>query len=170
MFGSMWASGSILKTLALLGLLLSFGPPVKAQYPQDAATAGASDTTVEVGDRVIVGGEGWKPGSTVELRLPSTNVGQARVNRQGEFSTRVTIPDGVPSGEQLIKVSGTSVASEPSEIGIRMIVAGTSVLTDEDDVSFTGASIGMWIMLAVGLFLVGILAALQVRRRTSPQR
>jgi hypothetical protein len=137
----------------------------QAQYPQDAATAGTSDTTVETGQRVTIGGEGWDPGSRVELRWPSATLGNAQVDRRGNFSTTVTVPQDTPGGERFVSVVGTSVGGEPTEIGIRMLVGGEPASADE--VSFTGVNIGLWLLGAVGLFLVGILAALGVRRRTS---
>ena len=150
----------------LVALVLLVALPAQAQYPQDAATAGTSDTTVEMGQRVIIGGEGWKPGSQVALTLRTESLGEARVDPRGNFSTTVAVPEDTPGGERFISVVGTSVGGEPSEIGIRLLVAGSST---EQEVSFTSVNIGLWMLLALGLILVGMLAALGVRRRTSTQ-
>lgn len=153
-------------TSALLVGIVIFAAPAWAQYPQDAATAGTSDTTVETGQRITIGGEGWDPGSSVELSWPSATLGRARVDRRGNFTTTVTVPEDTSGGERFVSVVGTSVGGEPTEIGIRMLVGG-SPASAGNEVSFTGINIGLWMLGAVGLFLVGILAALGVRRRTS---
>jgi hypothetical protein len=138
-----------------------------AQYPQDAATAGASDTTVTSGEDVTIGGEGWNPGSTVALRLPSFDLGLVPVDEQGQFSTTLTIPADVSKGEQFITVSGTSLGGEPSEIGIRLLVAGP-VGAPREDVDYSGSNIILWAGIALGLFLVGAGAVGRVRRRATP--
>ena len=143
-----------------LGLLV---PRASAQYPQDAATAGASDTTVAEGDRVILGGEGWEPGSQVELRLPSAKLAEAVTDPAGEFSTTVTIPTGVPAGERFVTVSGTSKGGEPSTIGIRMVISSSAAAAPE--VSFSGGNILMWSLIAIVMLLVGIAAVMRGRRR-----
>jgi hypothetical protein len=149
--------------LLVLGFTAFSLGPALAQYPQDAATAGASDTTVETGQRVILGGEGWEPGSEVALRLPSAELGAFSVDDTGEFSTTVTIPSGVPSGEQFVTVTGTSMGGEPSTIGIRMLVSGSAAA--EPEVSFSGGNIALWGLIALAMLLVGIVAVARGRQR-----
>ena len=144
-----------------MGIVLA--PHASAQYPQDAATAGASDTTVAAGEPVVLGGEGWEPGSQVELRLPSADLGVLVADEAGEFTTTVTIPPDVPGGEQFVTVSGTSRGGEPSTIGIRMLVSSSAAA--EPEVSFSGSNILLWSLIAIGMLLVGIGAVARGRRR-----
>jgi hypothetical protein len=150
--------------VASILLALGLATPAFAQYPQDAATAGASDTTVQKGQEVTIGGEGWEPGSVVDLRWPSSQQVEAAVDQQGEFSTTVVVPEGSGAGEQVVRVGGMSGAGEPTEIGIRMLVGGQA--SGQIEVPYSGLSITMWVLIAVGLFLVGVVSVLQVRRRT----
>jgi hypothetical protein len=63
-----------LGTLSAAPVLSLFGSSrVLAHYTQNAATAGTSDTSVEPGQRVTLGGEGWQPKSTLRLGVPSAN-------------------------------------------------------------------------------------------------
>ena len=153
--------GQIAAALALLG-----AGEALAQYPQDAATAGVSDTTVAAGQRVTVGGEGWEAGSTVTLRLPSTEIGPLPVDARGQFSAPVALPPDVDPGEHVVTVSGTSQGGEPSEIGIRLLVAGGDL---GEDVDFSGSNILMWAGIALGLFLVGAVTLARVRRSATPR-
>jgi hypothetical protein len=147
-----------------LSLVVPWGvSPSWAQYPQDAATAGVSDTTVEVGQRVVLGGEGWEPGSRVELRLPGADLGAVEADDRGEFSTTVELPLGVPAGEQFVTVSGTSEGGQPSEIGIRMLVSSSA--RAEPEVSYSSANILLWGSIALGMLLVGLFAVARGRRR-----
>jgi hypothetical protein len=157
--------GLLLSTV--LASILALSVPATAQYPQDAATAGVSDTTVAAGQSVTVGGEGWAAGSTVTLRMPSADLGPLPVDARGEFSAEVTVPVDVDPGEQLVTVSGTSLGGEPSEIGIRLLVAGP-VGTPKEDVDFSGSNIILWAGIALALFLVGAGAVGRVRRRAAP--
>ena len=159
----MLARGFLISTLAVglgLGVIL---PRASAQYPQDAATAGASDTNVAEGDEVVLGGEGWEPNSQVQLRLPSAKLAEVVADASGEFSTTVTIPPGIPAGEQFVTVSGTSKGGEPSTIGIRMLINSTAAA--EPEVSFSSGNILMWSLIAIAMLLVGIGAVVRGRRR-----
>lgn len=138
--------------------------PALAQYPQDAAIAGASDTTVRAGQRVIIGGEGWEPGSRVLLTWQSANLGRAEIDGDGEFSATVSVPLRSRGGEQFVRVKGVSGTGQASEITIRMLVDGAT--SPGNQVSFTSANITLWGLLALAFFLVGIWAVIRGRRRS----
>jgi hypothetical protein len=167
---TMSATGSILKALALLGLVLFLGPPVRAQYPQEAATAGASDTTVETGQRITVGGEGWKPSSIIDLTWSSHKVRKARADGHGRFFATLVVPSDASAGESFIRASGVSFGGEPSQIAVRMLVGRAPTSEPKREVDFSLASLALWTLIAFALFLVGVGAVAQVRRRTPSQR
>jgi hypothetical protein len=155
------------RAMVLAGLGLLLGPPALAQYPQDAASAGVSDSTVEAGQRVTLGGDGWQPGSTVKLRWSRVLEMEVIVGQQGEFSAVVTVPAEIASGEHYISASGRSGQDEPSQVLVRMLVSGSTKARAGSEVAFSPAKITVWALMAVGLFLVGLAAVVVGRRRPS---
>ena len=165
--------GTLLRVSALLALWLLWAQPVLAQYPQDTATAGASDLSVRAGQRLTVGGAGWAPRSKVRVAWWDSSRDSFRrphrfaVRRSGLFSTEVRVPPGIPPGEHFIKVSGRSIGGGPTEIGIRMLVSEEKSVAAAPRPHFSGANLTAWALIAVVLLLVGVGALQQGRRGAS---
>jgi hypothetical protein len=105
----------------------TFAPPAATPAPTPVPTATPStgpvappaitadrESTIP-GGTVEVCGEGWMPGSEVELSLDGDPVlGTVTADENGEFCVELEIPAGTVEGEYGIVANGTDAAGEPS--------------------------------------------------------
>jgi LPXTG-motif cell wall-anchored protein len=117
---------------ALLGVMF-FGMSASAfaaTYPPSGPTAGSSSAAVSDGGTLTLTGQGWLPGSQVDLTLFSTPVplGTATVAADGSFTKTVTIPSSTPPGNHTIVMSGRDANGNPAtqSISITVKAAGTA--------------------------------------------
>jgi hypothetical protein len=154
----------------IFALTFLFAIPALAQtYPPQTPTVGVGAGTVTVGGQLLVTGDNWLGGSTVNLELHSQvfSLGTAQVGANGSFSKLVTIPSSVSPGAHTIEVHGTAANGKPavSRTSITIVSAGGGGGT-----ALTGANISRALLLLVGLVLVGFVTLFVTRRRTSTSR
>jgi hypothetical protein len=143
----------IAAALAAPALILLLAGPVRAQYPQ-AADITVSDATLACpGDEFTIAGEGFTPGSTVDIFVDGEPVATVETDEQGDFSATIDAPDAA-AGEHTI--TAESDAGDRATATVTCLAAG---------VAFTGADISMGLILLVALVAVGVVALLAGRRR-----
>lgn len=119
---------------AVLALGGTSAPAGLAQdYPLESASASMEDVRLTSGGSTTISGRGWLPGSTVTVTLlpdsgevaaqsePRT-VARTEVGSDGAFSVDVTIPDDLPPGDYLLRVSGTDADGEPTRVEMTFTV------------------------------------------------
>lgn len=161
----------LLLAVLAIGLAVS---PAAAQYPPPGGGTTVSDTTVVPGQSVGITSPGWKPGSTADLDFLSApvDVGDAGADGQGVIETTVRIPEEASSGEHHIRLTGTGQDGDPRQVRIRLLVlstgagagGGTGADAVEGVVPFTGASVTVWMVFAIALFALGMVALAAGRR------
>lgn len=147
-----------------------------AQGPDFSVTFGAYDGATRpvrvdpqaasfvayVGGYLLASGEGFAPGTTVDLWLFSTPalLGTATVKADGTFSAMVPLPAGVAAGNHTLQVNGlsTSLSTVSATMGIKVARTVPSRLAS------TGADLP--IGAAVALLVLGIPMVIVARRRT----
>jgi hypothetical protein len=143
----------IAAALAALAIILLVASPATAQYPQ-AADIIVSDATIACpGDEFTVAGEGFTPGSTVDIFVDGEPVATVEADDQGDLSATVGAPDAA-AGEHTI--TAKSNAGDRATATVTCLAAG---------VAFTGDDISMGLTLLVALVAVGVVALLAGRRR-----
>ena len=148
-----------LMTILALGLT---GPLAAQDYPPEVlGEVTVSDSTVVCGAQSIaVSGEAWEPGTEVQIQFDGSTIATVTPDGTGSFSTNLAIPDAELGDHTLRAIQQSETAGEVSgQASITCVAAGEAGLAS------TGASIAMWVFLAVGLLLAGGAALLTGRRR-----
>jgi hypothetical protein len=130
-------------------------------------TSSDADGKVQVGDQVTLSGDGYLPGSNVELIVYSTPVslGTVVVGTDGKFSVTVTVPEDLADGTHHLVAAGVDASGNPRYLVVEVTVSGgTAVVvglaTTGDDLAYTGfsalpvAGAGVLALLAGGGLLV----------------
>lgn len=150
-------------------------PPAQTPVSKDLQV---DDHTPPIGGKVLVTGQGYKPGTTVDLWLHSEPVYLGRVvaDANGHISAWVTLPAGV-TGDHTVQASGIdpqdralvqhqnlsiAPAAAPSPARPTPPAPGATALP------FTGSPVLM--PMYAGLVLVGVGGALLVAQRRSGRR
>jgi hypothetical protein len=139
--------------LAAPVLILVVASPATAQYPQTADITVSDATLACPGDEFIVAGEGFTPGSTVDIFVDGEPVATVEAEDQGDFSATAGAPDA-PAGDHAI--TAESSAGDRATATVTCLAAG---------VAFTGADISMGLILLVALVTVGAVALFAGRWR-----
>lgn len=157
----------IVRKLAALvaAVAMLYASPASAQYAP-TFTAAVSDTTVVVGETVVVNGT-CDAGGPVAVTLDGSGaLGSAKTAADGAYSIRVTIPK-VASGEHTLK---TTCGDQSQATTIR--VGGTSVRTnpgtgtiDSGSLVRTGTSSSGSLLRWGGVLVLGGAALLLAGRR-----
>jgi hypothetical protein len=143
----------IAAALAAPALTLVVASPANAQYPQ-AADITVSDATLACpGEEFTVAGQGFTPGSTVDIFVDGQPVATVEAGGRGDFSAMIHAPDAA-AGEH--SITAESSAGDRATATVTCLAAG---------VAFTGADISMGLILLVALVAVGAVALLAGRRR-----
>jgi LPXTG-motif cell wall-anchored protein len=143
--------------LALLALVL-VAPSASAQYVEPG-TITTDDPSPEVGDSIVVNGEGCTPGPltlTLTQGSQSVVVGQTTVAPDGSFSASITIPSSFSAGTATL-----SSACGSTTITIGGAVAGTALPRTGSSNTDT-----LW-RVAVALLAAGGLLVLTARKRSA---
>ncbi|MFK4759329.1 fibronectin type III domain-containing protein [Microbacterium sp. ZW T5_45] len=76
------------------------------------------------GGSLVVSGEGYLPGSVVDLWLLESNLflGQVTVGDDGTFSTRVAVPTDAALGADTLQVNGLSASGEVRSVALGVVV------------------------------------------------
>jgi LPXTG-motif cell wall-anchored protein len=121
-----------------------------------------NDPNPDVGDSIVVNGEGCDPSSTLTLTLTqgsnSVVVGQATVGPDGTFSTSITVPASFTAG----------TATLSSACGSTTITIGGAAVSPGTSLPRTGSSsTGMLWRVAVALLAAGGVLVLTARKRSA---
>jgi 5'-nucleotidase len=93
--------------------------------PEAPASASMSDPRPLRGDRVTVTGTGFTPGEEVTASLPSRTrgeLGTGAADATGTVSITVTVPPALPSGDQEVRLTGTSGESASTGFELRTVL------------------------------------------------
>lgn len=134
---------------------LLLGASAGAQtYSQSEGSLDVAESAVEAGETVTVSGDGFAPGSEVEIVLTSggdTVLATATADDDGAISVEVPIPEGF-NGDGVLFARGSSADGGTRVLGVRISGGAISQL------AFTGASSNsLWLVAgAIGLVAFGI--------------
>lgn len=124
---------------AILATLLVLAAPATAQdYPPRSGTVIDADIVVENPEATIeISGRGWTGETTVEITYHDSEgnaqtLGQVTTDANGDFTTAVTLPEGVDASDVTFNVVDTAGGDSDS-----FTLAGTNA--DEDTASGTAA-------------------------------
>lgn len=153
---------------AALATLLLLAAPATAQYPPQSGEVIDADIIVENPEATIrIEGRGWSGETTVEITLTDANgeaqvLGQATTDADGNFTTAVTLPEGVDPGDVTYTVvddagansdSFTLASTETGGDG----AAGSDTGDQTSALAATGAPTGA-LAWSLGLLAAGTLA------------
>jgi hypothetical protein len=118
------------------------------------------------GGKVQVAGEGFRPGSTVDVWLFSTPrlLGEVTVGAQGTFASALALPAGVELGAHTVQLNGVSHDGELRSLSTGIVVQAKG--SDVPALAYTGVEVLPLIAVGGVLMLVGA-GAVQVARRRS---
>jgi hypothetical protein len=141
------------------------GPTAPSELPKANAPLTSSDTdgAVTAGQQITLSGDGYLPGSTVELTVYSTPVslGTAQVGADGRFSAAVILPKDLVNGVHHLVASGLDENGNPRYLVVEVAVSGgiaALAYTGFSALPYAGA--GVLALLAGG----GLLVASRRRR------
>jgi len=135
--------------------------------PSDLPKAGApltssdADGKVKVGEQVTLTGDGYLPGSTIQLIVYSTPVslGTTVADAAGRFSATVTVPTALASGTHHLVAAGVDADGNPRYLVTEILVSGGTGL------AYTGFSPAPYLGGGLVLLLAGAGLVLAGRRR-----
>ncbi len=160
---------------ASVGLMVAVAPAATAAGPYPPATCNnlsVSTTTPLEGASITITGKNFAPNASIRLELHTAVSVLATVtsDRNGAFSTRVTLPAGVTGTHQIIPVGGlvAGCPAKPVEITIQGNggTNGNGTGTGGSGTAFTGVDIALLLAIAAGLLGIGVL----LNRRSKPAR
>ena len=164
--GARGIRGTAVSLAALLAVALLLSAPVQAQtYPPKPPSIGVNDTLVRLGDKVVVSGAVWCPGSTVDIFLDGKFITTADVGGDGTFSTSITVPAGTDAGPAEITVEGLDETCEETRVLGRTITVVLAATESGGSLPFTGDNVSVWMIVVAGLLVVGAGFAVAGRRR-----
>ena len=130
--------------------------PAALPTASGSLTSSDADGKVKVGDPITLSGDGYLPGSTVEVVLYSTPVslGTVVVGADGRFSTSVTLPAGTANAKHHLVGAGVDANGNPRYLITEITVSGGTGLayTGFTPLPYLGA--GALALLAGGGLLV----------------
>lgn len=160
----------------------SQGPPPgrPPQYPPGKCALRLSASAVSAGGSVTVAGDGYRPGSTVNITLGSTSVGSATTDATGSFSRAVTIPASTAPDSYTMAASGLDAEGNALVLSasLQVTAAGTSPAAAQrtsgapgqassGELPRTGESNSMPLgLVAAGLLAAGSVLVVVARRRS----
>jgi hypothetical protein len=104
------------------------GGTTSAGKPLPLTPAGAP--IVAPREKVATSGDGYAPGSTIELYIldPLTSLGSIPVNPDGTFSGSITVPSTLPPGEYVIQMNGYTPTSQVRSVSVGMTVRSAALV------------------------------------------
>jgi hypothetical protein len=155
------AGGSTTSTTAAGGTTTSTTAAGGTSSSTSSTTAPSSNlsltaSSVTAGNTVNVSGNGFKPGTPVDLSLHSTVVelGSAVVDANGHFSKTVVIPASTEAGPHTITAAGVAADGSARNLSISITVVAPTHLPVSGSNTKRDASIAL-ALIAFGLFAVG---------------
>jgi alpha-L-fucosidase len=118
--------------------------------------------TSDAGGTVTVHGDGFMPGTDVDVTLHSTPVqlGTFTTDATGSFTADVTIPTGTTPGAHTIVLTGTAPNGQPATVDLALTVPDSTL-------PYTGGSPFPFAALGVLLIAAGALMVRGRRPRTA---
>ncbi len=145
-------------TVSFLGI----GTALGVDYPATTGTLNTSLTSVAPGDSVTVSGDGFLPGTPVQITIESTPTLLARVNAdaRGAIRATVTIPSGLEPGTHTLTATGAN----PS--GGTLVLSRTITVTGGggSGLPLTGTNTALLVGLALAVLVVGWLLIVLTQR------
>lgn len=146
----------------------------------DLTGANGPITSAVAGQKVVLRGEGYLPGSTVELLVYSTPVslGTATVGPDGTFVAEVTLPADLAAGSHHLVATGVDENGDVRNLVIEVAVTadGTATVTsaqatdgDQGGLAYTGADIAVPAIGGLAALAVGGGLLVAGRRRRSAE-
>jgi hypothetical protein len=125
-------------------------------------TSSDADGKVSAGDTVTVTGDGYLPGSNVEIVVFSTPVslGTVVAGADGKFSATVALPKDLVNGTHHLVASGVDVNGNPRYLVSEILVSGGSGL------AYTGFTPAPYLAGGLVVLLAGAGLLFATRRRT----
>jgi LPXTG-motif cell wall-anchored protein len=161
MLRKMFAAAGLGITAALLAV-----SPAMATYPPSSPSVGTPSSNLTAGSSTTLSGDGWQPGSTVQLTIASTpqSLGSATVAGDGTFSATVSIPC-VEAGTHTITASGTASDGSARSVSTTVTVGACGA---SGTLPHTGGSTSSLLTIVAIALLVGtVLVIAASRRRTN---
>src|SRR5262249_47707157 len=137
--------GIALVITATLGLMFVAAPSASAKkcgYPPcPPPTVGVGDTNPTPGSIDHLSGDNWCPGSTVQIFLDGTFVGNATVDSNGHFDFGLHIPPNIDPGEHIITFKGLdSTCDHLVTLHLSIFISGAAA---GGNLPFTGSNISV---------------------------
>jgi hypothetical protein len=148
--------------VAAVGATLLAGPAQAqpADYPPGPAGIEISNAALSCpGEEFTVVGEGFVPGSSVDLFIDGDQVATVTADQNGEFSVTIQAPD-----------LGTGQHTVTAESSTGQTASATVTCVGAAAVAFTGRNISLGLVLLVVLLAVGAAALFAGRRRARVAR
>lgn len=153
---------------AALATLLLLAAPATAQYPPRSGEVIDADIVVDNPAATIeIEGRGWSGETTVEITFTDADgeaqvLGQATTDADGNFTTAVTLPEGVDPGEVTYTVvDGADAGSDSFTLASTETggdgAAGSDTGAESSALAATGAPTGA-LAWSLGLLAAGALA------------
>jgi len=155
--------------------------PQRGQYPIGECQLRLSQSIAAQGETIQAAGNGFAPGSSVDLALGGTGIASATTDATGAFATDVQIPVDAAVGDSVITAQGVDAAGDARVLSANFTVTEASGVTpavsrsaDRTGVAGmlprTGAGIAALAATGAGFIAVGTAAIVAARRRrTAPQ-
>lgn len=129
-----------------------------------------SDTSVKPGGTVQVSGDGFTPGTPIDIEIFSapTLLKTVDADGAGSFSTSVTIPTSISPGSHTLSATGGAPSGDTLTLSAEITVEGEGgggSSSSSGPLAFTGASIGAMAGVALAGIAVGTLFVIATRRR-----
>ncbi|HEX9124080.1 MAG TPA: hypothetical protein VF984_12130 [Actinomycetota bacterium] len=132
-------------------------PPPTSPPPTSPPPGG--QPSIDCPGNAVVG-EGFTPGSSLAIYIDGELTGHATVGSNGNF--RFRLPSALEAGDHTVRVGGLSLRATCS---VNEVGGKTIVKTPPKGTAFTGATISLLALVAVGLFLAGAAGVTAGRRR-----
>lgn len=132
--------------------------------PNTGAALAVSTTNPQPGDSITVTGSHFVPNASVRLELHTSVVVLATVqaDANGDFSTTVTLPDGVTGTHTIVAATGVPTSGNCATPTITITIQGTQ---PPGGTSFTGVDVLAMVLGALALLGVGIALTRGGKRR-----
>lgn len=141
---------------------VSMAGPASAQYPPGAAEIFLSDASGACpGGIITISGSGWIPlEPAVLVSFDGEEIGRDFPDDEGNFSVTVTLPEAA-AGTHTVTAIQFIAADEPDVIE----ASATFTCVGPAGLAVTGGSVQVWMLLVLGLAVVGAASLVAGRRR-----
>ena len=148
--------------LGCMALAVFVAAPAFGAYTSGAGALGIP-TTVSAGEAVSLSFSGCAGATAVTVNFDSSSLGSITSDSSGNVNGSITIPSGASAGSHTVTASCADPAGGTLTVSQDVTVAGAST----SGLPFTGATVLPLVFTALGLCVIGGIAAFATRRRRS---